>query len=239
MEERDQLLLDLVRVLELSVNPELSESCLELLMSRAERSDTAKLTLARAGACQLVWRLVERHAPLAVNEEGRALLRLACDLVVLVLTGDAAMRELYAGGRGELYGMVLKGLGEQQNRDKAQQGLADVVDSAADPDLRVTAVLALGNFAREDEHCERMVGGEDALAARLVKMLPGATGDPRLQHALLSALRNLAIPRANKPLLLRAGLLEHACPLLELDQPPVTFKLLGTMRMLVDSQGKV
>lgn len=59
----------------------------------------------------------------------------------------------------------------------------------------------------------------------------------RLQHALLSALRNLVIPKPNKSAVIDAGLVETILPMLEIHQPPVVFKLLGTLRMTVDGQG--
>lgn len=58
----------------------------------------------------------------------------------------------------------------------------------------------------------------------------------RLQHALLSALRNLVIPKQNKPLIIKAGLVQTILPMLEIHQPPVVYKLLGTLRMTVDGQ---
>lgn len=58
----------------------------------------------------------------------------------------------------------------------------------------------------------------------------------RLQHALLSALRNLVIPKQNKPIMIAAGLVQTILPMLEIHQPPVVYKLLGTLRMTVDSQ---
>lgn len=72
----------------------------------------------------------------------------------------------------------------------------------------------------------------------ILRAQSGAEGDMKLQHALLSTLRNLVIPKANKKAVIDAGLVEVALPML-LDvehQPPVVFKLLGTMRMVVDGQ---
>lgn len=56
-----------------------------------------------------------------------------------------------------------------------------------DVDLMTTSVLALGNFARTDEHCTRMV--EDNMHIQLIEILEknnGADADVRLQHALVS-----------------------------------------------------
>lgn len=52
----------------------------------------------------------------------------------------------------------------------------------------------------------------------------------------LSAIRNLVIPKQNKVAVIDAGLVETILPMLEIHQPPVVFKLLGTLRMIVDGQ---
>ncbi|KAG7272453.1 hypothetical protein CRUP_031380 [Coryphaenoides rupestris] len=61
-------------------------------------------------------------------------------------------------------------------------------------------------------------------------------GDVSVQHAGLSALRNLAIPASNKVRMLEDGVTERIKTLLRSDMPPVQFKLLGTLRMMVDGQ---
>ncbi|XP_030297733.1 rap1 GTPase-GDP dissociation stimulator 1 isoform X3 [Sparus aurata] len=61
-------------------------------------------------------------------------------------------------------------------------------------------------------------------------------GDVSVQHAGLSALRNLAIPATNKVRMLEDGVTERIKSLLRSDMPPVQFKLLGTLRMMVDGQ---
>ncbi|KAF7642155.1 hypothetical protein LDENG_00263490 [Lucifuga dentata] len=61
-------------------------------------------------------------------------------------------------------------------------------------------------------------------------------GDVSVQHAGLSALRNLAIPASNKIRMLEDGVTERIKTLLRSDMPPVQFKLLGTLRMMVDGQ---
>lgn len=64
----------------------------------------------------------------------------------------------------------------------------------------------------------------------------GIDDEMKLQHALLSALRNLAIPKQNKSVIIQAGLVETILPMLKIHQPPVVYKLLGTLRMLIDGQ---
>lgn len=64
----------------------------------------------------------------------------------------------------------------------------------------------------------------------------GIDDEMKLQHALLSALRNLVIPKENKSVIIQAGLVETILPMLKIHQPPVVYKLLGTLRMLIDGQ---
>lgn len=59
----------------------------------------------------------------------------------------------------------------------------------------------------------------------------------RVQYALLSALKNLAIPSRNKHRLLDCGIIKTLYPLIKSDQYLVVFKLLGTFRMIIDGQG--
>lgn len=138
--------------------------------------------------------------------------------------------------------------------------MEDWLDSY-DIDLLTTGVLALGNFARTDSHCIEMV--ERNVTTKLLGWyIPyicfctsgtldynpsfpfpailsqnnGVDGEMRLQHALLSALRNLVIPKQNKPIIIKAGLVQTILPMLEIHEPPVVYKLLGTLRMIIDSQ---
>lgn len=109
-----------------------------------------------------------------------------------------------------------------------------------DRDLQITAVLAMGNFARTDAHCKFMV--TQNVHCTLLKLLQDNntdTADIRFQHALLSALRNLVIPVDNKPVILKDGLLNILYPMLNISSYPVVFKLLGTLRIVIDGQCKI
>lgn len=108
-----------------------------------------------------------------------------------------------------------------------------------DEDLQITAVLAMGNFARTDIHCKHMV--EQGIHRKLLKLLQkndSKSGDIRCQHALLSALRNLVIPADNKSLILADGLIDILYPMLDIPTFPVVFKLLGTLRIVIDGQSE-
>lgn len=111
---------------------------------------------------------------------------------------------------------------------------------ADDMDLLQFGVLALGNFARTDSHCIRMV--ETGVMHKMLAILArnNSTDDNEpLQHALLSTLRNLVIPKPNKAAIIEAGLVPTILPMLAMHYPPVVFRLLGTLRMAVDGQEKV
>lgn len=76
----------LVRILQLSENPEISILCLEILRQQSENDDH-KLLLAKLETCELVYELVQKYGNQVDDEDSRAALKLACDLIVLILTG--------------------------------------------------------------------------------------------------------------------------------------------------------
>uniref|UniRef100_A0A0A9YZP0 Rap1 GTPase-GDP dissociation stimulator 1-B n=2 Tax=Lygus hesperus TaxID=30085 RepID=A0A0A9YZP0_LYGHE len=207
-----------VKILSESANGELSELCVELLHSQAENEDV-RLHLAKAGLCELLIELLEKHGRLADDDETRNLLKMACDLIVTILNGDASMELAYNNGKGRVF-----------------EGLYQWL-SSPDDDLQVTAVLAMANFARTDKHCIQMVnlGVSKQLLASLTQ---NNTSDAkiRLQHALLGALRNLVIPAENKVIVLQQGLFQAIYPMFNIPTFPVVFKLLGTLRMVIDGQ---
>lgn len=94
----------LVAILKISKNPEISIICLEIIHGQLENSkcnyivvftdnfiinviDDTKLFLAKKGICELVYELVEKYKDRVDDEESRAALKMACDIIVLVLTG--------------------------------------------------------------------------------------------------------------------------------------------------------
>lgn len=205
----------IAQILAKCTNPDLAESCLALLHYEAQ-NDEVKLLLAEEGLCETIYKLLEKYKTFANTDEARVLMKLACDLIVLILTGDKSMHYLYTTP-------LLK-------------YMEDWLDSY-DVELLTTGVLALGNFARTDRHCIYMV--ENKIMHKLLSILAKNNGidhQMTLQHALLSTLKNLVIPKPNKAAVIEAGLVDIILPMLEIHQPPVVFKLLGTLRMTVDGQ---
>ncbi|XP_054262952.1 GTPase-GDP dissociation stimulator vimar [Macrosteles quadrilineatus] len=207
-----------VKTLEASTSGELSELCVELLHTQAE-NESVRLHLAKAGLCELLVDLLEKHRPLVEDDETRNLLKMACDLIIIILNGDDSMNLLYSDGKGKVF-----------------QGMVNWLVST-DDDLQITGVLAMGNFARTDKHCLQMVDlGVSKKLLSLLKRNNVVSADIRLQHALLSALRNLVIPVQNKSIMLAEGLLDAVLPMVSIPTFPVVFKLLGTIRMVIDGQ---
>ncbi|XP_076622029.1 visceral mesodermal armadillo-repeats isoform X2 [Colletes latitarsis] len=208
----------LVDILASDSSAELSEICLEFLHGQAE-NENSKLLLAKTGACELLLKLLEKHSPYCTDEETRLSLKLACNLIVLVLTGDESMNYLYDNNNGIVYKKLIQWL---ESKDK---------------DLQITAVLAMANFARTDVHCKLMVAqGVHRSLLKLLRNNNTDTADIRFQYALLSALRNLVIPAENKPIILEDGLIDVLYSMLDIQSFTVVFKLLGTLRIVIDGQ---
>jgi hypothetical protein len=55
-------------------------------------SENAKLLLAKTGVCELLLSLLEKHSPGCKDEETRSILKIACNLIVLILTGGEYMK---------------------------------------------------------------------------------------------------------------------------------------------------
>lgn len=213
----------IVRLLGSGVSSELQEACLDLLANLAE-NDGVKVQLARSELKNgsLLSLLETTSKVTCESEENLQLEKLVADLVVLLLTGDESMELLYAEGKGVIFEQVLRWI--QSSKEH----------------LRSSGVLAIGNFARNDSHCKQLVksGITEQLVATLQEQAArGDTADnPALLHAIFSALRNLAIPAVNKPLMLKCGLIDGVLPHLKVDLAAVQFKLLGTLRMIIDGQ---
>ncbi|KAJ8938448.1 hypothetical protein NQ314_011484 [Rhamnusium bicolor] len=130
-----QVVIDIFKV---STNPEISVTCLEIFHGQSEK-DEIKTLLAIEGVCELLFELIEKYRHQVNDEESRSVLKMACDLIVVILTGDDCMYMLYNDGVGKVYLNMITWL------------------ESDDSDLLSTGILAIGNFARKDVHCIQMV----------------------------------------------------------------------------------
>nr|XP_028585062.1 rap1 GTPase-GDP dissociation stimulator 1-like isoform X1 [Podarcis muralis] len=206
----------LVHQLRAANHHEKVEIILEVLHTLAE-NDALKSQLVEAGIQEAIVEILQRLQDSSKPEDVCSL-KAASDLIVSLLLGDESMQQLFAEGNGVIYQSVGTWLASKHTQ------------------LQLTGALAIANFARNDSNCVRMV--QLGIVRQLLDLLEQhvESGDVSVQHAALSALRNLAIPVANKVQMLDEGVGQRIQMLLRSEMPPVQFKLLGTLRMLMDGQ---
>ncbi|XP_051785750.1 rap1 GTPase-GDP dissociation stimulator 1 isoform X2 [Erpetoichthys calabaricus] len=195
---------------------EKKEMIFEVLAPLAE-NDTIKLQLVDAGLVECLLDVVRQTVD-SNKDEDIAELKTASDLMVLLLLGDESMQKLFDGGKGSVFQQVLSWVPSHNHQ------------------LQLAGALAIANFARNDGNCIHMV--DAGIVQLLLDLLDRHVedGNVTVQHAALSALRNLAIPVVNKSKMLSAGVSDEVLKFLKSEMPPVQFKLLGTLRMLIDTQ---
>ncbi|XP_013416802.1 rap1 GTPase-GDP dissociation stimulator 1 [Lingula anatina] len=216
--EKIPLVSSLTELLEIDSSQEQKETVLDALATMAE-SDAVKKELAATKAAKHCTTILKEKCKLR-DDKSQQLLKLAADLLILILTGDESVEILYNDGEGEIYKETLSWL-----------KTGNIV-------LQTTAALAIGNFARSDDQCYRLVH-RDKIVPDLLNLLTDLDEigmNTTLHHAVLSTLRNLAIPAENKPKLISLGLIEKVLPLTSSVMTPVIFKLLGVLRMLIDGE---
>ncbi|XP_053559431.1 rap1 GTPase-GDP dissociation stimulator 1 isoform X2 [Bombina bombina] len=209
---------ELVKLFKKQTEHEKKEMIFEVLAPLAE-NDVIKLQLVEAGLVECLLDIVHQTVN-SEKEEDIAELKTASDLMVLLLLGDESMQKLFEGGKGSVFQRVLSWLPSNNHQ------------------LQLAGALAIANFARNDGNCIHMV--DNGIVQKLVDLLGRHVedGNVTVQHAALSALRNLAIPVVNKAKMLSAGVAEEVLKFLTSEMPPVQFKLLGTLRMLIDAQAE-
>ncbi|XP_072543871.1 rap1 GTPase-GDP dissociation stimulator 1 isoform X4 [Salminus brasiliensis] len=207
---------ELVRLFRKQAEHEKKEMIFEVLAPLAE-NDAIKLQLVEAGLVECLLDVVGQTVD-SDREEDVAQLKTASDLMVLLLLGDESMQKLFEGGKGSVFQRVLSWVPSNNHQ------------------LQLAGALAIANFARNDGNCIHMV--DTGIVQRLLELLDRHVeeGNVTVQHAALSALRNLAIPVVNKSKMLSAGVADVVLKFLQSEMPPVQFKLLGTLRMLIDTQ---
>ncbi|KAM9699747.1 rap1 GTPase-GDP dissociation stimulator 1 isoform 5-T5 [Dama dama] len=207
---------ELVKLFKKQIEHDKREMVFEVLAPLAE-NDAIKLQLVESGLVECLLEIVQQKVD-SDKEEDIAELKTASDLMVLLLLGDESMQKLFEGGKGNVFQRVLSWIPSNNHQ------------------LQLAGALAIANFARNDGNCIHMV--DNGIVETLMDLLDRHVedGNVTVQHAALSALRNLAIPVVNKAKMLSAGVTEAVLKFLKSEMPPVQFKLLGTLRMLIDAQ---
>ncbi|KFZ59084.1 Rap1 GTPase-GDP dissociation stimulator 1, partial [Podiceps cristatus] len=212
---------ELVKLFKKQIEHDKKEMIFEVLAPLAE-NDVIKLQLVEAGLVECLLEIVQKTVD-SDKEDDIAELKTASDLMVLLLLGgkyDESMQKLFEGGKGSVFQRVLSWIPSSSHQ------------------LQLAGALAIANFARNDGNCIHMV--DNGIVQKLMDLLDRHVedGNVTVQHAALSALRNLAIPVVNKAKMLSAGVAEAVLKFLRSEMPPVQFKLLGTLRMLIDAQAE-
>ncbi|GFV99066.1 rap1 GTPase-GDP dissociation stimulator 1-B [Trichonephila clavipes] len=209
-------------LLKFSSDEDVVTHCLLVLSCLAD-SHSAKLSLVEMGLCEKLVDIIQKHRNSGSVVTGTFNINKSVpDLIILILTGDESMELLWKNGQGVVYKETLSWL------------------KSNDENLLIAGALATGNFARKDSHCIQMLA--DGVVEQLKILLEkhtGRDGDIRMQHAVLSALRNLAIPAQNKSAMVKLGVVPILIDMMYVETFPVVFKLLGTVRMLIDKQEEV
>ncbi|KAM3831171.1 rap1 GTPase-GDP dissociation stimulator 1 isoform 3-T3 [Vipera latastei] len=209
---------ELVKLFKKQIEHDKKEMIFEVLAPLAE-NDIIKLQLVEAGLVECLLEIVQKTVD-SDKEDDVTELKTASDLMVLLLLGDESMQKLFEGGKGSVFQRVLLWIPSNSHQ------------------LQLAGALAVANFARNDGNCIHMV--DNGIVQKLMDLLDRHVedGNVTVQHAALSALRNLAIPVVNKAKMLSAGVAEAVLKFLRSEMPPVQFKLLGTLRMLIDAQAE-
>ncbi|XP_023620662.1 rap1 GTPase-GDP dissociation stimulator 1 isoform X3 [Myotis lucifugus] len=222
---------ELVKLFKKQIEHDKREMIFEVLAPLAE-NDAIKLQLVEAGLVECLLEIVQQKVD-SDKEDDVAELKTASDLMVLLLLGEIislekrrlhclyeSMQKLFEGGKGNVFQRVLSWIPSNNHQ------------------LQLAGALAIANFARNDGNCIHMV--DNGIVEKLMDLLDRHVedGNVTVQHAALSALRNLAIPVVNKAKMLSAGVTEAVLKFLKSEMPPVQFKLLGTLRMLIDAQAE-
>ncbi|XP_040293189.1 rap1 GTPase-GDP dissociation stimulator 1-like isoform X2 [Bufo bufo] len=206
----------LVKQLKRAENHERVEIIIEVLQMLAE-NEPLKIQLVDVSVQETLCDILQRLQDSSQTED-MCTMKSSADLIVSLLLGDESMQKLFDNGCGVVYKNIPLWLTSRHTL------------------LQMTGALTIANFARNDTNCMRMV--ELGVVHQLLDLLEQhvENGDVAVQHAALSALRNLAIPVMNKVRMLEEGVANRIQMLLRSEMPPVQFKLLGTLRMLTDGQ---
>lgn len=81
-----EILILIAKILKRCTNSVVVEACLELLLCQAE-SDEVKLILAKEELTEHIFNSLDKYKAFADDVDAKSLVKLACDLIVLVLTG--------------------------------------------------------------------------------------------------------------------------------------------------------
>ncbi|KAJ2497252.1 Rap1 GTPase-GDP dissociation stimulator 1, partial [Coemansia sp. RSA 2049] len=171
-----------------------------------------------------------RPLPQAANRRADAVTQ----AIVGISGEDAALETLFADAslQARLLGIL--------TADRDSSGDAQRVDAMA-----AAAALCLGNLARTDAHCTQLVEQHPAIVRTLIhewfapsavssssSANTGAGVSVRTRHAASGLLKNLCLAAANRPVLVRFGLVRAAARCIDTAVIPIQANAIGILRHL-------
>ncbi|KFQ73808.1 Rap1 GTPase-GDP dissociation stimulator 1, partial [Phaethon lepturus] len=221
----------LVKQLRRAENHERLEIVFEVLQALAE-NDALKVQLVEAGVQEVLSEILLRLQG-SSQAEDTCILKAASDLIVSLLLGDVYPRELkIIKNNARATVSILLRHEKSQGKDSLNSQSTRLIPTI----VFLISLTCLVLLLSSDGNCVQML--QLGVIHQLLDLLEehAESGDVSVQHAALSALRNLAIPVVDKVQMLEEGVAERIQALLRSEIPPVQFKLLGTLRMLADGQ---
>ncbi|KAJ1954308.1 hypothetical protein EC988_002506, partial [Linderina pennispora] len=113
-----------------------------------------------------------------------------------------------------------------------ERGTADNESTKRLDAMAAAAALCLGNLARTDAHCIKLVSKHPVLVEKLVHQWFSAEVNVRTRHAASGLLKNLCLPAANKQTMADLGLAKVAAKSIGTAVIPVQANAIGILRHL-------
>ncbi|KAJ1798757.1 Rap1 GTPase-GDP dissociation stimulator 1 [Coemansia sp. RSA 2399] len=150
---------------------------------------------------------------------------------------DEALDALFANP--QLMARVLSILstdrGSNSSNDSQSSARGQKIDAMA-----AAAALCLGNLARTDEHCTRLVNEHPALVRTLIhEWFASRDTNVRTRHAASGLLKNLCLPAANKPTMVTFGLVPVAALCIDTAVIPIQANAIGILRHLINTSNQM
>ncbi|KAI9502412.1 Rap1 GTPase-GDP dissociation stimulator 1 [Coemansia spiralis] len=101
--------------------------------------------------------------------------------------------------------------------------------------MAAVAALCLGNLARTDDHCTRLVAEHPSMIRTLIhEWFVSRSTNVRTRHAASGLLKNLCLPQANKSILVDFGLVKAAAASIDTAVVPIQANAIGILRHLAN-----
>ncbi|KAJ2546522.1 Rap1 GTPase-GDP dissociation stimulator 1, partial [Coemansia sp. RSA 1933] len=146
---------------------------------------------------------------------------------------DEALEVLFANPQlmARLLSILSADRGSSSSASDAQSARGQKIDTMA-----AAAALCLGNLARTDEHCMRLVSEHPALVRTLIhEWFANRDTNVRTRHAASGLLKNLCLPAPNKAKMVDFGLVRVAALCIDTAVIPIQANAIGILRHLINT----